>query len=230
MKFLERPRKVWKYQVPGTPRKTNMSPLKDTISIWKYIFQPSFFRGYVSFQGSNSVAVTFKNPRLLEVTLNNLCKRVTHSHPSKVATASITWYYCWWKISNFPVDMENLPLFTGFSTSQVVRRISSIYSRGVFFFQGEYETYVAKNHWIFYCLFGALGFPCSSIWLSHLAPREATLQENEESVFSQGIFFFGGWQGVVGKVVGNLFLVFFFLWSSFFVATYNCFGFASFLG
>ena len=36
---------------PVTPRKTNMFPLKRDYFNRKYIFQPSFFRGYVSFQG-----------------------------------------------------------------------------------------------------------------------------------------------------------------------------------
>ena len=131
--------------------------------------------------------------------------------------------------------MQNLALFTGFSTSQVVSRISEpLTVGGCFFFQGEYETYVAKNHWIFYCLFGALGFPCSSIWLSHLAPREATLQENEESVFSQGIYFSwggGGGKGLWERLWETCFwCVFVFFVEFFFVATYNCFGFAFFFG
>ena len=36
-----------------TPRRTNMFPLKRDYFNRKYIFQPSFFRGYVSFQEGN---------------------------------------------------------------------------------------------------------------------------------------------------------------------------------
>ena len=34
---------------------------------------------------------------------------------------SLTFPYCWWKKSCKPVDMVNIPLFTGFHTSQVVQ-------------------------------------------------------------------------------------------------------------
>ena len=39
------------------PRKINECPLKRDYFNRKYIFQPSFFRGYVSFQGGNSLEV-----------------------------------------------------------------------------------------------------------------------------------------------------------------------------
>ena len=39
------------FDTPDTPRKTNMSPKSDHFSR-EYIFQPSIFRGHVSFQGS----------------------------------------------------------------------------------------------------------------------------------------------------------------------------------
>ena len=47
-----------------TPQKTNESPLKRDDFNRKYIFQPSFFRGYVSFQVGKSLLFLIENAKV----------------------------------------------------------------------------------------------------------------------------------------------------------------------
>ena len=109
--------------------------------------------------------------------------------------------------------MENLALLTGFSTSQVVSWISSINSRGVFFFQGEYEKRCSQKSLNFLLLVWCVGLSMSIYMIVSLGSEGSHVaREWRECVFSGNIFFLGGGKGLWERLWETCF---FFFWSSF---------------
>ena len=99
-----------------TPRKTNMSPKSDHFSR-EYIFQPSIFRGHVSFQGSmmSLVGLLFLPPLLSRIyghTITPLeLPSETHSAPARGCSRNPPIFHSlkWSKDSDYFFQCHNWP-------------------------------------------------------------------------------------------------------------------------
>ena len=124
--------------------------------------------------------------------------------------------YCWWKKSGWPVDMINIPLFTGFPTCQVVQDFWTINSRSWSFWNMHGSSRIAfsrigssfsyqERSWIIWNLvLGKLLNTLHSHWKWMVGIRSFT--------FWDGLF--SGTMLVSGRVIPSPCLItFWILWS-----------------